>query len=154
VFLYLTLAGVITLLFLTSRARHERESDFYQKTVNALDKGRGTGSGGAEAGQKIMAGLGHDHDADADGDIDEDDVIVAQEMARRLREAQQQAKDSANAKAPNKPDNPQDVIGVGSSASGQEKGALGEKEKEKLRETEDDPEVEMELNAILKKAPG
>ncbi|GAB1311332.1 Disulfide oxidoreductase-like protein [Madurella fahalii] len=163
VLVYLVLAGVVTLLFFTSQARHAREADtqslqdFYHKTVNAMNKGHGAGAGGggggAEAGQKIMAGHGHDHDVDADGDIDEDDVIVAKEMAERLRQAQQQAKDSANAKAPNKPDNPEDIIGVGSSASGQEKGTSDGSAKKKVLEADDEHEVETELATILKKSP-
>lgn len=168
VLVYLVLAGFVTLLFFTSHARHARGSDphsiqdFYQRTVNAMDnKGRGTGTGGSTTGgghggggQKIMAGHGHDHDADADGDIDEDDVILAQEMAERLRKAQQQAKDSANAKAPNKPDNPERIIGVGSSASGQTRGASERDGKKKVLETEEEHAVETELDAILAKSPG
>lgn len=162
VLVYLVLAGVVTLLFFTSQARHARHQDmqslqdFYHKTVNAMDKahGAGAGGGGTEAGQKVMAGHGHDHDADADGDIDEDDLIVAKEMAERLRQAQQQAKDSANAKAPNKPDNPEDIIGVGSSASGQERGTSDGNKKKKVLETDEEHEVEVELSTILTKSPG
>ena len=42
-------------------------------------------------------------------------------MSDRLKAAEQQAKDLANAKSPNKPDPPSNVIGVGSSAGGQVK---------------------------------
>lgn len=155
---YLVLAGVVTFLFFTSRARHGRDpdalslGDFYRKTADAMGRRQGAGTGGAADGdgdgQKVMAG----HDADGDGDIDEDDETFTREMAERLRQAEKEAKDSANAKAPNKPDNPADVIGVGNSASGQHRGSSrGGPDAE---ESDEEHEVEMELNAILKKSPG
>ncbi|KAL2019486.1 hypothetical protein VTK56DRAFT_9602 [Thermocarpiscus australiensis] len=157
VLVYVALAGFVTLLFFTSQARHARDpdtrsiQDFYYKTVNAMDKGHGAGAGGGASsdGQRVVAGKDHD----ADGDVDEDDIIVAKQMAERLRQAEEMAKDNARAKAPNKPDPPEALIGVGSSASGQQRGASKGKEKEKERETEEDHEVEVELNAILKKSP-
>jgi hypothetical protein len=150
VLVYLVFAGFVTLLFFTSKARHARDvdrhslHDFFSKTKNAMDK--------QHPGEKVMAG----HDVDADGDIDKDDDILAKQMADRLRQAEQKAKDSAEAKGPTKPDMPEKVIGVGSSASGQQKRppkAEGKAEEEEETETEDH-EVEAELNSILKKSPG
>ncbi|KAK3330435.1 thioredoxin-like protein [Apodospora peruviana] len=148
---YLVLAGVVILLFTTSHFRQQQQrdprsvQDFYHKTVNALDRDR-RGTGGDGGGQKVI----EKHDHDADGDIDEDDERVARAMAERLRQAEQKAKDAANAKAPNKPDPPSNVVGVGSSANGQEKKVLGE---EGDGETAEDHEIEVELNSILKKSP-
>lgn len=148
---YLVLAGVVTLLFFTSQARHSRDADtrslqdFYSKTVNAMGKGHAA----AAPGQRVIA----DHDVDADGDIDDDDTALAREMAARLRQAEQKAKDNAKAKAPNKPEFPEEVIGVGSSAGGQKKPAPKGKPGSELEETEEDREVKAELNAILKKSP-
>ncbi|KAG7292181.1 hypothetical protein NEMBOFW57_002216 [Staphylotrichum longicolle] len=148
---YLVLAGVVTLLFFTSQARHSRDADtrslqdFYSKTVNAMGKGHAA----AAPGQHVIA----DHDVDADGDIDDDDTALAREMAARLRQAEQKAKDNAKAKAPNKPEFPEEVIGVGSSAGGQKKPAPKGKPGSELEETEEDREVKAELNAILKKSP-
>ncbi|KAK3693933.1 thioredoxin-like protein [Podospora appendiculata] len=145
---YIVLAGVVTMLFITSRFRQAQErdtrsiQDIYHKTTNAFGRGSGTKDGDAK--QKII--VGHDHDAD--GDIDEDDEIVARAMAERLRQAEQKAKDSANAKAPNKPDHPKQIVGVGSSASGQ-----GSKEKGEAQETAEEHKVEVELEAIFKKSP-
>ncbi|KAK3298969.1 thioredoxin-like protein [Chaetomium fimeti] len=155
---YLVLAAIVTLLFFS----HTRQSsepgsrslhDFYSKTVNAMDKhhaaGGDRGGTGSASGQKVIA----DHDVDGDGDIDEDDRIQAKQMADRLRKAEQEAKDNAKAKGPNKPESPAQVVGVGSSASGQEKPASDDKNKPKAEETEKDHEVEEALNSILKQSP-
>ncbi|AEO65377.1 uncharacterized protein THITE_2112307 [Thermothielavioides terrestris NRRL 8126] len=147
VLVYLVFAGFVTLLFFTSRARHAREADtrslrdFYSKTAAAIDKAHG---------ETVMA----KHDVDADGDIDADDDVLAREMAARLRQAEQRAKDSAEAKGPSKPDPPEKVIGVGSAAKGQERGGPKAKAEVEVKESEEeDPEVEVQLNDILKKAP-
>ncbi|KAK3362989.1 thioredoxin-like protein [Lasiosphaeria hispida] len=149
---FVVLGGFMTLLFFTSHYRHTRDADprskqdFYHKTVNALEREKGAKSGGST--QQIIPG----HDHDADGDIDEEDVIMARKMADQLKAAEQKAKEAARAKGPNKPDSPNDVVGVGSSASGQHKkdAAKGE---DGTEETEEDHEVVTELNAILKKSP-
>ena len=147
-FFYTVLAGVVVLLFFTSSLRQSQPrddrtiQDFYHKTKSAMDRTRNGGSAGV--GQKVIA-----HDHDADGDIDEDDEIMAKEMAERLRQAEQKAKDNANAKAPNKPDVPRKVIGVGSSADGQAKKDLEEQE----HESDEEHEVEIELNATSWTSP-
>ncbi|KAK4199573.1 thioredoxin-like protein [Triangularia verruculosa] len=141
--LYLVLAAVVVLLFFTSQARHSRETDairdFYHKTMNGLERDRGVT-------QQVIPG----HDHDADGDIDEDDAIMAKEMAARLKQAEQKAKENANAKAPNKPDDPKRVIGVGSAAG-------GHKEEDErgleVEETAEEHEIEVELDSILRKSP-
>ena len=146
---YVCLAGFAILLF-SSHYRTTREADsiqdFYHKTKNALDKGSGSGSRAAERSQQVITG----HDHDADGDVDADDEAGAKEMTERLRQAEQKAKENANAKGPTKPDVPQEIVGVGSSASGQDK----KKGKDEPKETEEEHEVEQELNSILKKSPG
>lgn len=81
-------------------------------------------------------------------EIDEDDAIVAKAMQERLRKAEQMAKNNANAKAPNKPDAPEDIVGVGSSAHGQNHLDKGESS-----ETEEHHAVLEELRSILKKSP-
>ncbi|KAI1844287.1 hypothetical protein JX265_007874 [Neoarthrinium moseri] len=158
--LLLALAVVITILFFTSQyqATHERDTrtiqDFYHKTVNAMDNKRG--SGGA---QIIMSGKGaqvnHEaKDKDGDGSVDEDDEQMAEEMADRLRAAEQKAKDLANAKAPLKPDSPGKVVGVGSSAGGQgKKGKPAPEDVDDKEETDEEHEIEVVLNEILKKSP-
>ncbi len=150
---YLVLAGVVTLLFFTSQARHARTpdtrslNDFYSRTAAGIDKDHAAAKAPA---QKILA----DHDVDADGDVDEDDSILAEQMAARLRQAEQKAKDNAKAKGPNKPESPAEVIGVGSSASGQSRTAPKVKDSEPApAETEEDHAVEEALNGILKQAP-
>ncbi|KAK5655464.1 hypothetical protein OQA88_5735 [Cercophora sp. LCS_1] len=138
---YVALATLVIMLFFTSHFRQTRDQDmrtaqdFYHKTMNAM--GHGHRDGGRD-GQKVV------------GAHDVEDDEVAKQMAARLKMAEQKAKDSANAKAPNKPDAPEDVIGVGSSASGQKKGSG---DKEQSHETEEEHEVEAELNAILEKSP-
>lgn len=121
--------------------------DFYKKTKDALD-----GKGRAAAQPVVDSASGKAKgripvDKDADGDVDEDDAKLAKEMAGRLKAAEQQAKDLANAKSPNKPDPPSNVVGVGSAAGGQKKGPGAADE-------EATDEVTIELNSILKKSPG
>lgn len=142
--MYIVLAGVVTLLFFTSQARHSRDADFYSRTVDAL----GSKSRGNDKSHQVV--ISHDHDAD--GDIDGDDAKMAKEMADRLKQAEKKAKENANAKAPNKPDAPGAVIGVGSAAGGQHKGVPDEDGK--VKETAEEHEIEVELNTILKKSPG
>jgi len=168
-------ATVFTILFFTSQVRHSSARDprtintFFGKTVNGLDQRHG----GHE--QVVMSGKGSSSDAnlkdhDGDGTVDEDDEKLAQEMADRLKAAEQQAKDQANAKAPLKPDRPSDVVGVGSSANGQTKGksrvpqkGAGKEDDEDenedgavVEEAEEDENTEEEvvLAKILKRSPG
>ncbi|KAK3365313.1 thioredoxin-like protein [Lasiosphaeria ovina] len=153
---YAVLAAVVILLFFTSHLRRtspqdtRTSRDFYHKTTDALEKTQG-----------VMAGDGtlkpvERHDHDADGDIDEDDEIVAKAMADRLRAAEQKAKDIANAKAPNKPDPPSNVIGVGSSASGQKKTDDALKKQDGTTDTDessDVAELDAEMDSIFAKSP-
>jgi hypothetical protein len=146
----------ISLLVYTSHLRQTRATDtrtiqdFYHKTKEALDRSRGRvvvdSTSGEKKGQVVV-------DKDADGDVDEDDDKLAEEMAGRLKAAEQQAKDLANAKNPNKPDTPGSVVGVGSSASGQKKGSLSIDLVEN-EETPEEHDAELELDRILKKSPG
>lgn len=82
------------------------------------------------------------------------------EVSDRLKEAEQKAKEIAQAKAPLKPDAPRLVVGVGSSADGQdaalkqhdESGPEGAADAASS-ETEEEHKAEQELRSILKKAP-
>lgn len=159
------LAVVVTVLFFTSQKRQSQPHDarniksFFGKTMDGLDQRRGVG------GQVVMSGKGSAPDEnlkdhDGDGSVDEDDEKLAQQMAERLRAAEQQAKDQANAKSPLKPDAPSEVVGVGSSANGQKKGKYRiskhdtEDEKEGEGEADGSSEVEVTLRQILTKSPG
>ncbi|TGJ87676.1 hypothetical protein E0Z10_g1113 [Xylaria hypoxylon] len=135
------LAVVVTILFFTSKVRHSTPRDprtinsFFGKTVNGLDERHGT------SGQIVMSGKGSStnenlKDHDGDGSVDEDDKILAQEMGERLRAAEQQAKEQANAKAPLKPDSPSDVVDA-----------------EDEKEDDEDSEVEVALQQILERSP-
>ncbi|KAI0553385.1 thioredoxin-like protein [Xylaria curta] len=164
-FFFITvLAIVITILFFTSQKRQSAPrdprtlNDFFGKTVHGLDQRHGGG------GQVVMSGKGSSidpnlKDHDGDGSVDEDDEKLAQQMAERLRAAEQQAKDQANAKSPLKPDAPSDVVGVGSSAGGQKKGKNRISKQETDKEDEDDEEpdeeseAEVTLRQILKRSP-
>ncbi|KAI0206429.1 thioredoxin-like protein [Astrocystis sublimbata] len=166
-FFITVLAIVITILFFTSQRRQSTPRDprtinsFFGKTVNGLDQQNGA------AGQLVMSGKGSSannlnlKDHDGDGSVDEDDEKLAQEMADRLKAAEQQAKDQANAKAPHKPDAPGDVIGVGSSAGGQKKGKsrISKQEEDEEDEEQDETKVDQDASAevtlrnILKRSP-
>ncbi|OTA99776.1 hypothetical protein M426DRAFT_67132 [Hypoxylon sp. CI-4A] len=150
------LAAVITTLFFTSQMRstipHDNRTvqDFFGKTMNGLGQKQGSG-------QVVMSGKGTTvdttvKDKDGDGSVDEDDEQLAKEMSDRLKAAEQKAKDLANAKAPLKPDPPSEVVGVGSSAGGQKKGA-GAQVTEQDEEDSGDREVDVTLSDLLKKSP-
>jgi hypothetical protein len=150
------MAILVCVLFFSSKLRRSSEpdtrtlQDFYHKTLNAMDRGR-------SGGQTILGskkGKTGPVDHDADGDIDEDDAALARDMASRLKAAEQKAKDLANAKAPNKPDSPSEIVGIGSSAGGQAPVSGSGKNTEAVEETDEEHEVETELNSILKKSPG
>jgi hypothetical protein len=148
VFGLLILLVVVTILFWTASLRQQQEpdsrtvGDFYQKTVNGLNK---KPSAGGSTG-----GLGDD----------DDDEEVSKAMAQRLKEAAQVAKDNTNAKAP-KPDPPSSLVGVGSAAegasergvAGRKKFAAGDAQAPVSEETEEDRKVDAELNSIMKKSP-
>lgn len=153
IFGLLVFIAVISLLFYTSSLRQQRNvaagtGDFYTKTMKGLGKQEV-----AEAGAGSMAGKSDDDDK------------VAKQMAQRLKDAADKAKDNANAKA-FKPDPPSQVVGKGNAAEGQgERSVAGRKkiggekaqevvkEKEKDEEEKEDVEVTTELNTILKKSP-
>jgi hypothetical protein len=163
---YIVLAGVVTTMFFTNHLRQKTEvdnrsiQDFYYKTKNAMDRARGQGPGQAVLDSTTGKEAGRTpHDKDADGDVDSDDEMLARQMGERLKAAEQKAKELANAKAPNKPDSPERVIGVGSSAGGQVKKAVEDGEEtardtEETEETDEEHEIEVELNRIFKKSPG
>jgi hypothetical protein len=150
VFGLLILLVVVTILFWTASLRQQQEpdsrtvGDFYQKTVNGLNKKPSTGGS--------TGGLGDDDD--------DDDEEVSKAMAQRLKEAAQVAKDNTNAKAP-KPDPPSSLVGVGSAAegasergvAGRKKFAAGDAQAPVSEETEEDRKVDAELNSIMKKSP-
>lgn len=156
------LTATVTILFFTSQwqTANGREShslnSFYDKTKNAMDQKRGSGGAqiprGKDNGQII---LNDPKDKDGDGTIDDDDTKMAAEMAGRLRAAEQQAKELANAKSPLKPDSPSNIVGIGSSAGGQvKKPKDGESDSSKDGETDEEHEIELILNDIFKKSPG
>ncbi|KAH8130972.1 hypothetical protein ACSS6W_006641 [Trichoderma asperelloides] len=163
----LMVAVIITVVFvLFYSSGMEPEADvslkgFYEKTKDAME--RGTARGQAVINSKTGEKAGHiPADKDGDGDIDNDDKVAAQELQERLQAVAQEAKDKANEKSP-KPDMPSKIIGVGSSAEGQEKkgqvkagsGDIGERVKSEAtrEETKEEHEAEVEINSILKKSP-
>jgi glutaredoxin len=156
VFTVLIFIFVITLLFYTASVRQSRPQDsrtvgdFYERTVNALNS-----KNQIQTNEKLT-----------------EDEIIAKKMAESLKEAEQAAKDSANAKA-QKPDPPSQLVGVGSAAegargdeisvagrkkyggsgAGNEQKVVSEEGEEEQEESKEDHQVEVELNSILKKSP-
>ncbi|KAH6630816.1 thioredoxin-like protein [Chaetomium sp. MPI-SDFR-AT-0129] len=181
---YLVLAGIITLLFISHRrADTHAVQDFYSKTVSAIDKHHLASSSSSsssssdhnrsptthdqqtdqagQAGQKPLSGPSRPGTAAGGGydddDEEEDEQVLSEQRAERLREAEKKAKQNAEAKGPNKPEMPEEVVGVGSSAGGQgsvvrDDDTEGGKKKEK-ETSKEEREVEGELNSILKKSP-
>ena len=163
------LAAVTTLIiifFYTSRIESKtgREGrslqDFYDRTVNAMDKGERLQQQQQQQQPPAEAPNSPPStnplpvaDRDRDGDIDADDEIMGVEMQERLKAAELRAKEHANSRAGFKPDPPSDVVGVGSAAQGQgehsdDGSSSGDSEK-----SEAQVHAETELNSILKKSP-
>lgn len=162
-----TLAFTVCILLYTSRLRESHTpdqrtlQDFYHKTKGALGGQSGAGGDAAAKPPTIV-------DMDDDGDIDEEDARLAREMQSRLKAAEQQAKDNANAKSPNRPDAPSNVIGVGSSAEGQGKAAAAaaaaggsavgagdaSAADTSVAQAEEAKAVTAELESIMKRSPG
>jgi hypothetical protein len=115
---------VFYVLYLTSNARHTGSTDFYSKTKEALDRDRGSH---------------HPHAPNKGIAIDNDDEAVALDLANRLKEAEQAAKDNANVKSP-KP------LGMD---------AMADKTEEVLEKDESTKgyDVEREMNRLLKRSP-
>lgn len=139
------LAAVVITLVYTSQIRASEEADtrtindFWHNTMKGLDKAHG-------GGKKDQTVLSSNKAGSADGD----DAQLAKDMRARLEAAAQKAKDSANAKVL-KPEKPEQVIGVGSSAGGQkDKPGVASADDE----TEEEHQVETTINEILKKSPG
>lgn len=116
--------------------------DFIHRTKQGLDKAHG-GTGDQTAPQSDKA--------TKDSSPEEDEKRLSREMRERLKAAEIKAKDSANAKVL-RPEKPEQVIGVGSSAGGQ--GGKGATEKGDSKMTEEERRIENTINEILKKSPG
>ncbi|RYP02432.1 hypothetical protein DL764_005811 [Monosporascus ibericus] len=153
------LAMVATILFFTSKMRQDAPrdtgtiQDFYHRTTNAID--RQLAGEQAVVGGKGSTSDPHVKDRDGDGSVDEDDEQLARDMTDRLRAAEQRAKDLANQKAPLKPDSPERIVGVGSSASGQNKKGKSRADpaQDEDDETEANLEIDTTLDEIFKKSP-
>lgn len=148
------LAVVVVTLVYTSQMRATEEvdrrtiNDFWHKTMNGLDRAHGGTHGQTVLDSKKGSAKGG-------GGKDEDDAQLAKDMRARLDAAAQKAKDSANSKVL-RPEKPEQVIGVGSSAGGQTKGSKenpGDDGAES-KETDEEHQVESTINDILKKSPG
>lgn len=170
-----TIGTFIFILFYTSGfdAHHDAETytgqEFIKKTQNAMSANEQPApvvdfATGEKAGQPH-------HDKDGDGDIDEDDKELASQMQERLKAAEAEAKGKANEKGGLRPDPPKKVVGVGSSAEGQNKDkivkpaageqggaaaaapAAAEKKPETETRSKEAIEARAELDSILKKSP-
>lgn len=119
--------------------------DFIHRTKEGLDKAHGGAAGG---GQTVL----DTKKPSTDATPEDEDKRLSREMRERLKAAELKAKDSANAKVL-RPEKPEQVIGVGSSAGGQ--GGKGtQQENGESEETDEDRRVESTINEILKKSPG
>ena len=122
---------VIYVLYLTSNARHNRSPDFYSKTKQALDRDRGPH---------------HPHAPNKGVAIDNDDEAVAMDLANRLKDAEQAAKDNANAKSPR----PEGIDAMVDKA----KPVVQDIVKDKATaHTKEEYDVEAEMNHLLKRSP-
>jgi hypothetical protein len=172
-----TIGTFIFVLFYTSGfdGHHDAETstgqEFIKKTQNAMSANEMPApvvdfATGEKAGQPHS-------DKDGDGDIDEEDKKMAEEMQQRLKAAEAEAKGKANEKGGLRPDPPKKVVGVGSSAEGQNKdkivkpasgeqgaapvapdAAAVDKKPETETRSKEELEARAELDTILKKSPG
>ncbi|KAL6920000.1 hypothetical protein ACHAPO_001128 [Fusarium lateritium] len=175
-----TIGTFIFILFYTSGfdGHHDAETstgqEFIKKTQNAMSANEMPAPiVDFATGEK--AGSTH-NDKDGDGDIDEEDKKMAAEMQQRLKAAEAEAKGKANEKGGLRPDPPKKVVGVGSSAEGQNKdkipnpaageqgaaavapggaagGAAADKKPVAETRTKEELEARAELDSILKKSP-
>ncbi|KAG6022493.1 hypothetical protein E4U41_002242 [Claviceps citrina] len=156
---------VVLVIFYSSRPSSDTHAmhDFYRKTMDGMKKDA-TPPGQAIVNAKTGQRAGYiPADKDGDGDVDEDDKKAAAVRHRALKQAEKKAKDNANNKGGLKPDVPSAVVGKGNSAKGQPRkdkmqvvhvaGKPEEKTQIKVKETKEEHDVELELNAILKKSP-
>ncbi|KAL5611545.1 hypothetical protein BROUX41_000868 [Berkeleyomyces rouxiae] len=112
---------------------HSDPQDFYRKTMQAMGSRNG-GSGSTRASSVVSAAAGAGAGAGAAAGpqqppipdaldhketTNEADAKAVKEMSNRVKDAAARAKDAANKKSPLKPDLPSEVVGVGSSAGGQ-----------------------------------
>lgn len=153
---FVVFAVVVYILYLTNTARHtSRSPDFYSKTKDALDRDKGSY---------------HPHGSRKETGKDDEDEALAVAMSGRLKEAEQMAKDKANAKAPNPPEGfaPLDEkakpvvedIEPGKptndrNVAGRKKHAIEEPREKPLHLDYDleNKDVKEELNTIFKRAP-
>lgn len=170
-----TIGTFIFILFYTSGfdSHHDAETytgqEFIKKTQNAMSANEPPApivdfATGEKAGQPHA-------DKDGDGDIDADDQKLAAQMQERLKAAEAEAKGKANEKGGLRPDPPKKVVGVGSSAEGQDKdkivkpvggesgdvaapAAAAEKKPETETRSKEAIAAREELDSILKKSPG
>ncbi len=154
----LTLAAILTVVFVLFYSSgfssgDGRPADFYHKTMDAMH-GHVPGQAVVDSGTGKRAG----HipaDRDGDGDVDDDDKKAGEDLQQRMGQVAQEAKQKANEKAPNKPDIPSRLVGVGSAADGQKKNAADVVGKDApQKELEAASTAEVKLNGILKKGPG
>jgi hypothetical protein len=141
IFGVIVFCAVVYVLYLTSNARHTRSPDFYSKTKQALDRDRGPH---------------HPHGPHKGVGIDNEDEALAIDLANRLKEAEQAAKDNANAKSPR----PEGIDSTRDKAKAVVQDIKPEKAtsdtKEKVMDKDGSPEdydVEGEMNEILKRSP-
>ncbi|KAI3586383.1 hypothetical protein IWW34DRAFT_799469 [Fusarium oxysporum f. sp. albedinis] len=153
-------------------SHHDAETytgqEFIKKTQNAMSANEPPApivdfATGEKAGQPHA-------DKDGDGDIDADDQKLAAQMQERLKAAEAEAKGKANEKGGLRPDPPKKVVGVGSSAEGQDKdkivkpvggvsgdipapAAAAEKKPETETRSKEAIAAREELDSILKKSP-
>lgn len=120
--------------------------DFIHRTKQGLDKAHSDGAAGGGA-QVVLDSKKPSKDATPE----DEEKRLSREMRERLKAAEIKAKDSANAKVL-RPEKPEQVIGVGSSAGGQ--GGKGAKENGDSKKTDEETRVENTINEILKKSPG
>ncbi|KAJ4394658.1 hypothetical protein N0V93_003877 [Gnomoniopsis smithogilvyi] len=142
--LIVLLAIVVMTLVYTAQLRANEDvdsrtlGDFIHRTKEGLDKAHGGGGG-----QTVL-------DSKKDATPEDEEKRLSREMRERLKAAEIKAKDSANAKVL-RPEKPEQVIGVGSSAGGQ--GGKDANDNAVSQETDEEHRVESTINEILKKSP-
>ncbi|KKA27241.1 hypothetical protein TD95_003172 [Thielaviopsis punctulata] len=133
---YIVLAVVVFIIYYLTPS-HSDPQDFYRKTMQAMGgsgSSSSSSSGGGASGPALPPAQGPQHPPIPDAlehkeTTDTGDAQVVKHMSDRLKDAEARAKNLANKKSPLKPDTPSDVVGVGSSAGGQN-GKKGAKQKD------------------------
>lgn len=162
---FVIFAVFLYILYISSTTRHSRDPDFYTRTKTALassDRDKSSQLPKQQGQQQILQPIDPSRKTSSNGQ----DEAVAVAMAQRLKDAENVAKDNANAKAPTresvmgdeKAKNTVEDLGSGGkdrNVAGRKKVPVDDvvKEQKTPEQLAEEKEVEADLNGFFKRSP-